>query len=308
MRFTEIDNNIGALAAKQYGVFSRKQAFALGASDRFVQRRLAEKHWLKPVAAVYALANSSGTWKRQCKIAELSVEGSAIAGRTAAALHRLPGFRPGAVELVVSANNFCGHPWATLHRYSGATLTSVDGIAVTTIEQTLFDVSNRVSLWTIERTLDEAMLDKRLTLSELDERLHFYEGSRRPGLPRMRALITERREEGWVPPESELEALLHAALERVPSRPRVIRQASFPWRSDAPGRVDILLPDQRVIVEADGRRWHARYADFDRDRWRDNLATAHDHRVMRFTWVHLTQLVDDVVELINQAVTGRAVA
>ena len=156
MRYTEIDRNIEALAAKQYGVFSRKQAFVLGASDRFVQRRLAEKHWLEPVAAVYALADSSGTWKRQCKIAELSVEGSAIAGRTAAALHRLPGFRPGAVELVVSANNFCGHPWATLHRYSGAKLTSVDGIAVTTIEQTLFDISTRVGLWTLERTMDDA--------------------------------------------------------------------------------------------------------------------------------------------------------
>ncbi len=308
MRFTEIDNNIGALAAKQYGVFSRKQAFALGASDRFVQRRLAEKHWLKPVAAVYALADSSGTWKRQCKIAELSVEGSAIAGRTAAALHRLPGFRPGAVELVVSANNFCGHPWATLHRYSGAKLTSVDGIAVTTIEQTLFDISTRVGLWTLERTMDDALLEKRVTIDELDERLQFYEGSRRPGLPRMRALIGERKQDGWVPPESELEALLHGVLERVPSRPRVVRQASAPWWSEATGRVDVLLPDQRLIIEADGRRWHARYTDFDRDRWRDNVATANNHRVMRFTWVHLTQLVDDVVEIIDQAVTRSTAA
>lgn len=75
-----------------------------------------------------------------------------------------------------------------------------------------------------------------------------------------------------------------------------------------PGRVDFLLPDQRIVIEADGRRWHTRIADFDRDRWRDNQAAAHDHRVMRFTWVHLNHFVDDVVEIVDQAVTGRAAA
>src|SRR5688500_18978162 len=80
MRYTEIDQRIGPLASRQFGVFSRQQAFDLGAIERFVKRRLQDKDWLRPVPAVYALLQSAGTWKRQCKIAELSIDDAAIAG------------------------------------------------------------------------------------------------------------------------------------------------------------------------------------------------------------------------------------
>ena len=302
MRYTEIDRRIDAVAAKQFGAFSRQQAFDRGASERFVQRRLASGDWIRPVTAVYALARSPGTWKRQCKIAELSVAGSAIAGSAAAALHKLDGFRPGRIELVAPVNSFCIHPFATVHRYSGAKLTVVEGIAVTTIAQTLFDVTRRVKPWTAERAMDVALLEHRVSPAELSERLAFYEGSRRPGLPRIRPLVLERLDDAWVPPESELEALMYAMLSRIPGAPRVVRQASLPWRSARPGRVDALLPDHRLIVEADGRRWHARFQDFDRDRWRDNEAVAQGFRVMRFTSVHLRDLIDDSLDLIVRRV------
>ena len=145
--------------------------------------------------------------------------------------------------------------------------------------------------------MDDALLGKRITAADLVERLQFYAGSRRPGLPRIRPLVVERLDDGWTPPESELEALLAAVLGRIPGAPRIVRQATFPWRAAKDARVDFLLPDLQLIIEADGRRWHARYADFDRDRWRDNEAVAHGYRVLRFTWVHLHDLVDDVLDV-----------
>lgn len=302
MRHTEIDRRIEALAGKQQGAFTRQQAFELGASERFVQRRLAGNHWIRVVAGVFVTAGSRGTWKRQCKIAELSVDDAAIGGYSAAALHGLPGFRPGHIELVAPVNSYCTHPFATIHRYAGAALTEVDGIRLTTIPQTLFDIASRTTLWRLERGMDDALLGKRVAVADFEERLTFYEGSRRPGLPRIRPLVLERLEEGWTPPESELEALLAVVLRRLPTQPRIIRQASFPWRSAAAERVDFLLADHRLIIEADGRRWHARYADFDRDRWRDNEAVAHGHRVMRFTWTHLHDLSDEVLSLIDQTI------
>lgn len=302
MRYTDIDRQIEALAGKQFGAFAREQSFKLGASERFVKRRLAEGHWRRPVPAVYVLASSAGTWKRQCKIAELSVDGSAIAGLAAAALHQLTGFRPGPVELAVPVNSFCGHPFATLHRFAGAKLTHVDGIRVTTLAQTLFDIAPRTTLWSLERAMDDAIVGKRVAVGDLNERLEFYVDSRRPGLPRIRPLVAERLEDGWVPPESELEALLLAVLARLPSQPMVVRQAALPWRAARPGRLDVLLPAHRLIIEADGRRWHARLNDFDRDRWRDNEAVAHGHSVMRFTWVHLHDLPDDVLEIVDRTI------
>jgi hypothetical protein len=251
------------------------------------------------------LSTSAGTWKRQCKIAELSVDGAAVAGFTAAAIHDLTGFRPGRIELVVPVNSYCTHPFATLHRYAGARLTTLDGIAVTTIAQTLFDLSTRVSPWRLERAMDDALLAKRLLVAELTERLGFHAESRRPGLPRIRPLVLERLEDGRTAPESELEARLIALLENLPTRPAMVRQAALPWRSVRPGRVDLLLPAQRLIIEADGRRWHTRVHDFDKDKWRDNEAVANGYRVLHFTWVHLCDFADDVLDVVDRTIRPR---
>ncbi len=308
MRYTDIDRQIEALAAKQFGAFSRQQAFTIGASERFVQRRLTHKDWLRVAPAVYALPASRGTWRRQCKIAELASDGGGIAGATAAALHGLAGFRPGPIEVALAVNSASRPLPGTAHRYAGALLTTVDGIRVTTVAQTLFDVAARVGLARLERAIDDALVSKRVTVADLEERLDFYVGSRRPGLPRMRALVGERAADGWVPPESELEAMLLRVLDRVPTAPRIVRQVEFAWRTNLTARVDVLLPDHRLIIEADGRRWHTRVADFDRDRWRDNEAVAHGHRVMRFTWVHLHDLADDVVDLVDRTIHPSSVA
>jgi len=302
MRYTDIDRQLEELAAKQHGVFSRQQAFTIGASERFVQRRLTRRDWVRVAPAVYALLPSRGTWRRQCKIAELASDGGAIAGTTAAALHGLTGFGQGVIEVALAVNSANRNVPARAHRYAGARVVTVDGIRVTTIAQTLFDLAGRVGLRRLERAIDDAIASARVTVAELEERLEFYDGSRRPGMPRMRALIGERSIDGWAPPESELEALLLRVLARLPGGPTVLRQAAFPWRSDRPGRVDVLLPQHRLIVEADGRRWHSRVADFDIDRWRDNEAVAHGHRVMRFTWVHLTDLADDVLDLLDRTI------
>jgi hypothetical protein len=308
MRHTDIDAKIEALAGKQYGAFNRQQAFALGASERFVARRLKQGVWVRAAPAVYVMARSSGTWRRQCKIAELSADDAAIGGLAAAALHQFPGFNQGRIEIVTAINAPCRHPTATVHRYAGARLTTVDGIRVTTIAQTLFDNAMVLNPWRLERTIDGLLVAKRVTVSDLDERLSFYDGSRRPGLPVIRPLIAERRADGWVPPESELEALLLKVLERVPGPPRIVRQASFTWRPQLSARVDALLPEHRLILEADGRRWHTRVADFDRDRWRDNEATAHGYRTLRFTWVHLREFSDGSLDQILRTIAGETAA
>ncbi|MGH9247572.1 MAG: type IV toxin-antitoxin system AbiEi family antitoxin domain-containing protein [Acidimicrobiales bacterium] len=302
MRYTTIDNKIRALAARQHQLFNRQQASRLGASARFIDRRLAAGDWARPETGVYGIAGHPMTWRRRLKAAELGTPDSAIAGFAAAALHELTDFRPGRPEIVLFPGVICRHPTLTVHRQAGFATTVVDGIRATTIAQTLFDVAPRVDLLRLERALDDALVAGRLTVAQLEERLAFYEGSRRAGVPRLRGLTGERSAEGWVPPASELEAHLYAMLDRLRSRPRYIRQAAWPWRPDADGRVDAFLPDQSLIVEGDGRIWHTRIRDFDRDRWRDNQAAAKGLRVMRFTYVHLTQFPADVDELMEVAI------
>jgi very-short-patch-repair endonuclease len=308
MRVTEIDQRIQELAARQHWLFSRHQACSLGASMRFIERRLGANAWIHPEPSVYGLAGHKMTWRRALKAAELGSPGSAVGGLAAAALHGLPDFRPGHPELVVPPCTSHRGKLALIHREAGFRATTVDGISVTTMAQTLFDIAPRVGLWRLERAIDEPLASGALAVSELEERLAFYAGSRRHGLARLRSLIEERAASGWTPPESELEARLYRLLDRLPSRPRVQRQPSWPWRAGGGGRVDGFLPESRLIVEADGRRWHTRVQDFDRDRWRDNQAVAHGLHVMRFTWTHITTLPDEVNELIEQAIRIRRAA
>jgi hypothetical protein len=119
----------------------------------------------------------------------------------------------------------------------------------------------------------------------------------------LRALVDERLAAGWAPSESELEGLLREAVALVPGCATVQWQFPAPWAPRGQ-RVDGLIPDWRLVLEADGRRWHARVKDFDADRWRDNQAAALGLRVMRFTHPHLTHRMDEVVALISAA--GRA--
>lgn len=308
MNARELDERIRQLAAKQLWLFNRRQVCGLGASTRFIARRLGSGAWTNPEPGVYGIAGHALTWRRALKASELGTPESGVGGLAAGALHRLPDFRPGRPELVAPPCTSSRGKLATIHRQVGYKLTTVDGITVTTIAQTLFDVAARVSLWKLERAIDDSLVSDRLTVAELEERLAFYVNSRRHGLARIRPLIVERSADAWVPPESDLEARLFVVVNRLPFGGDVVRQPAWPWRPQSNGRVDAYLPAHRLIIEADGRRWHTRVRDFDRDRWRDNQAVANGLRVLRFTWTHLTTAPDDVLDLIVQTVKYRWVA
>ena len=77
-----------------------------------------------------------------------------------------------------------------------------------------------------------------------------------------------------------------ACLYRVlddPRLPPLLRQAPAPWAPDGAERVDAAFPSMKWIVESDGRAWHTRVADFERDRRRDHLAQMAGWSVTRFT-------------------------
>jgi hypothetical protein len=222
-------------------------------------------------------------------------------------LHRFDGFGVVRAELVVGYTNNHRTPLATVHRSDSALTTVVDGFRVTTVAQTLCDIVSRVRVDRWERAADGLLLERRVTVDELQERRQRYEESRRPGFATFRALVDHRSADSFEPPASELERELASALALVNGCPPVVWQAPAPWAPDDQ-RVDVMIPTWRLVLEADGRRWHARVADFDTDRWRDNQAAALGLRVMRFTHVHLTRRRPEVAQLIAAAGAATPVA
>jgi hypothetical protein len=300
MNIHEMTRGLERLAVRQRGVFSHAQARAHGFSDDMIVRRMQTGAFIRLAPSVYALPSAESTWRRQYKAAQLSLAGSALAGLAASKVHRFESFNTVRPELIVAYTHNHRTPLATVHRSDGALATTFDGFRVTTIAQTLRDIVSRVRLDRWERAADGLLLDKRVTVDELQERRLRYEHSRRAGMPLFRALVDDRLAEGFVPPASDLERLLGAALDLVPGCPEVIWQAPAPWAPDQQ-RVDTMIPAWRLVLEADGRRWHARVADFDNDRWRDNQAAALGLRVMRFTHPHLTHRLREVADLITAA-------
>lgn len=134
-----------------------------------------------------------------------------------------------------------------------------------------------------------------------------YEELRRPGKRGMKRLgqLLGGRGPGYVPPESVLERRLHRILDD--SRlPKPSRQFPLPWRGRAEQRVDLAFHDYKVIVEADGRRWHTRMDQMADDRRRDPEALNHGWRVYRFVWEEITRDPQMVRETIIAALRQAA--
>jgi very-short-patch-repair endonuclease len=74
--------------------------------------------------------------------------------------------------------------------------------------------------------------------------------------------------------ESGMESIARYLLQRLGLRVEVQVQI------DGVGRVDLLV-EGRLIVELDGRQFHA---DFEADRYRDAQAAMRGYRTLRFTW------------------------
>src|SRR3954467_1549591 len=140
MRSAEIER-IYELAARQLWLFNRQQVCALGANARTIARRLHTGAWTHPDPSVFGIRGHALTWRRALKASELGTPSSAVGGLAAAALHGLPDFRAGRPELAAPPGTSSRGKLATIHRQSGFLTTVVDGITVTTIAQTLFDIA-----------------------------------------------------------------------------------------------------------------------------------------------------------------------
>lgn len=298
----QADAIIHRLARDQFGAVNRRQLHIEGVSDRQTERR-ADNGELIPLGnGVFAVPSAPATHLRQYKAAELSVPDAALCGLAAAKMHDLGATLSAAPEIVVhpSSNHRCA--FARVQRRRDVHITSVQKIRVTTIPQTLVDLSGRLRLPKLDETWTSALIRNRTTLDALGERVEAAEAQRLAHRGAARAMLASLVR-GVELADSELEALLFDVASRVPGIPPLARQIALPWWSAGQGRGDVGIPAWRTILEADGRAWHARLADFDTDRMRDNRAVANGWAVLRFGAVHLRHMPEHVIELIED--TGR---
>lgn len=160
---------------------------------------------------------------------------------------------------------------------------------MTTLERTLIDLAVTMSQRDLVRAVEGCLVARATTFDRLTSAFARIGARARKVLAAL---------DGQPPSESELEARFVELLESA-GLPRPQMQVAIDGVTGENGRVDGFYADRRVIVELDGRRFHARVDAFERDRRRDHAAVRRGLATVRFTH---RQIVSDpryVVEVLT---------
>ena len=280
-----LEARIGMVASRQAGAFSRAQALALGATRSSIQRRLASGLWVRAHPGVYVIAGIPQSWMLDLWCALLAIGDQAVVTHeTALWLHGVRCVAPRPLTFTAPHGS---HPYVTgavVHQIddlSPRRVTDVAGLRVSTSARAIVEVAATLGPRRLELALDELLAAKRTSLAQVSTCLREV---MRPGKPGTRKLahLLDGKGDGYVPPHSELERALFAALE-AGGLPPPRRQFPLPGRGAIVGLADAAYPDARLLIEADGRRWHTRIEDFRRDRQRDTEAARVGWQTLRFT-------------------------
>lgn len=289
------DRTIDEYASRQYGTFSRRQAEQAGFSSRMILTRVQNGAWIRLAPSVYALASAPPKWERQMAAALLTREGAVVAGPSAAYLHDFEDFGPGRPVVMIGSVGNARSPLARVirsERFRDVGVVRKRGFVVTDEAETVMTLAGQMPEDRLEALVDWLLARKSCTIEVFARVVDANAGAR--GVARLRPIVEYRLPDAYQPPTTELERLLYRILSD-PRLPPYVRQMPMSYqRVDA--TVDAYIDAWRLIVEGDGRRWHTRQADHDRDRLRDNEAVAQGYAVLRFTYRMLRDIPEQVID------------
>jgi very-short-patch-repair endonuclease len=160
-----------------------------------------------------------------------------------------------------------------------------DGIPVTTVARTIFDLAAEVPQRVVERAINEAEFLELWDEVALDHLLTRY--LRRPGTRPVREALAARRK-GATRTRSDLEEAFLSLLAREALPRPEVNATLYGYE------VDFLWREHGLVVETDGRAAHGTVQSFESDRERDRILQAAGWRVIRITWRQLERTPDRV--------------
>ncbi|MGH9053164.1 MAG: DUF559 domain-containing protein [Acidimicrobiia bacterium] len=280
------DQRAREMASRRHNVITRREAIQAGLSDRMIQTRVRCGLWTRLATGVYQLGG--GPRHAHLAAAVASLPQAIVSHQSAGRLHLLEYVPNIPLAVTVAARTTHVFPGVVVHRTDDLApehVTEVDDLPVTTVARTIIDLAAVLHPAHLEQVLEEGLVARRCAIDDIHEHLGLIARRGKPGVAALRELLLTRdgRE---VVPHSRLERL---ALQVFGSAglPNPVCQYPAPWNPDE--RVDLALPEARLIIELDGRRWHGRQRDFENDRRRDNAAVSAGWRVLRFTWARLRE-------------------
>jgi very-short-patch-repair endonuclease len=292
----DVDEVISRLASRRAGAFHRREVRNAGGDKFLVRRREAAGAWRRWGRDVFTLASYPPSDVQRCWLALLAAGSDSRLGfQTAGELHRLDGVDHGLVAIVTRRSHRIDIPGAVLHQLDDVRphhRATVAGLPATTPARTIIDLSSVLPQGRLRVAVEDAIVRRLVTLGRLDTVLRDV---RRPGKPGIATLVRTLDDlAGQPPPASELERLLHTVAERAGVA--LVRQHPLPGRPGVRGVVDGAVVASKLVVEADGRRWHARTEQMASDRRRDREAARVGWLTLRFVHEDLVGNIDGCVD------------
>jgi very-short-patch-repair endonuclease len=285
------DRKLARTATTQKGIVALAQLQNAGIGARAVQHRAETGRLHRLHRAVYAVGHESIGRHGELLAAVLACgESSVISHGTAAELWSLRDQAPTLIDMIVPCETGRKLDGIRARRCRFPTREEVaihEGIPCTTPARTLVDLAGVLGWGSMRRTVERATVLGLLDIAALDAAIHRAKG--RPGMPILRAVIVDWRTAGTDGSKlrSELEARMLSLI--------VARNLPLPLRNQVLNiggdrlEVDFLWPEQGLIAEVDGHKFHGTKVAFERDRRRDQNLSLAGYHVVRFTWNQIVQ-------------------
>ncbi len=280
------DARMAAIADCQHGRVTREQLLDLGLGPGAINHRLATERLIRVYRSVYAVGHLNRSRESAWMAAVLAGgEGAVLSHRSAGAAWGLCAssgpFEVTAPRQRRSRDNLVFHHSSlppderTVH----------NGIPITTVPRTLFDMAASLEVPRLERAINEAEIKRLWDELSLVDLLRRY--PRRAGARNVRAAL-ERRWAGATHSKSDLEDLFLAFAERG-NLPRPETNVVIEGCE-----VDCVWREQRLVIEVDGWETHRTRAAFERDREKSRILQAAGWRFVPVTYLQLRDASEKV--------------
>jgi very-short-patch-repair endonuclease len=280
-----MDEALGKLARRQWGVFTRAQAVENGATKWTVRRRLAQSKWLEVARGVYRFPGGNASWQQKVLASTLSISGAMASHRTAAYLWGLECLNgaPALIDVAVAFGTSRRLTLARVHvtRRLPSKPVLRDGIATTPLARTLIDLGDVLSEEMLFVAFDSARRKFRNIIPELEKELTAGGPGRRK--TEVLAAMVERSK-GEPPTGSPFEARTAFKLDRRRGLLKPTRQHHiYDENGNFIARVDFAWIQQRVVIQCDSRKWHLTAVAFEKDLLQRRQLESNGWRVLHVT-------------------------
>lgn len=276
-------SRLAELAEAQLGVATRAQMRALGMRDDAIDHAVRTGRLHRVFRGVYAIGHLNIGERGRLRAATLACgAGTVISHRSAGALLGLLDKGPVVIDVIAGGDRGRHIDGIRFHRVRPPRrdeVGTVAGIPCTSPARTLVDLAGTVGDRTLRSCFERAAQKKYLDVPAIEASMD----PGRRGNRSLRALVDEWRKAAPIARKGRLKSPLEAkVLPLVLNVPAPLLNAPV---QIANGRieVDFLWPENRFVLEADSRDFHATHIAFERDRWRDRELLRAGYTSLRVT-------------------------